>query len=92
MENMPPAEDPKERPIPTPALVTPTSRRKCSTTLRGRSAKLLTSGYNGGVIDLVVRLVAKVVVPLFFLGMAGSVVVIVVSFIEDLRELLGDEE
>ena len=43
-------------------------------------------------MDFVVRLVEKVVVPLFFLGMAGSVVVIVVSFVEDLRELLGDEE
>ena len=43
-------------------------------------------------MDLVIHLVAKIVVPLFFLGMAGSVVVIVVSFAEDLKELLGDEE
>jgi hypothetical protein len=43
-------------------------------------------------MDFVIRLVAKVVVPLFFLGMAGSAVVIVVSFAEDLKELLVDEE
>ena len=43
-------------------------------------------------MDLIIRGVAKIVVPLFFLGMAGSVVVIVVSFIEDLKELLGDED
>ena len=39
-----------------------------------------------------IHLVAKIVVPLFFLGIAGSAVVIVVSFAEDLKELLGDED
>ncbi len=48
--------------------------------------------YNSPSMDLVIRVVAKVVVPLFFLGMAGSLVVIVVSFVEDLRELIGDED
>ena len=43
-------------------------------------------------MDSIMRFVARVVVPLFFLGMAGSVVVIVVSFVEDLKELLGDED
>jgi hypothetical protein len=43
-------------------------------------------------MDLVIRLVAKVVVPLFFFGMAGSAVVIAVSFIDDLKELLEDED
>ncbi len=43
-------------------------------------------------MDLIIHGVAKIVVPLFFIGMAGSVVVIVVSFVEDLKELLGDEE
>lgn len=37
-------------------------------------------------------MIAKVVVPLFFLGMAGSAIVIAVSFIEDLKELLDDDE
>jgi hypothetical protein len=43
-------------------------------------------------IDFVIRGIAKIVVPLFFLGMAGSGVVIVVSFVEDLKELLEDED
>lgn len=43
-------------------------------------------------MDLVIRLIAKVVVPLFFLGMAGSCIVIAISFIEDLKELLEDED
>ena len=43
-------------------------------------------------MDLIIRGVAKAVVPLFFFGMAGSAVVIVVSFVEDLKELLGDED
>jgi hypothetical protein len=43
-------------------------------------------------MDLIIHLVAKIVVPLFFFGMAGSAVVIVVSFVEDLKELWGDEE
>jgi hypothetical protein len=43
-------------------------------------------------MDLIVHGVAKIVVPLFFLGMAGSAVVIVVSFVEDLKELLADKD
>lgn len=42
-------------------------------------------------MDLLIHLVAKIVVPLFFIGMAGSAVVIVVSFVEDLKELFEDE-
>ncbi len=44
------------------------------------------------VTDVLIHVVAKVVVPLFFLGMVGSVGVIAISFVEDLRELFGDEE
>lgn len=43
-------------------------------------------------MEILIRLVAKVVVPLFFVGMAGSALVIVISFVEDLKELLEDEE
>jgi hypothetical protein len=43
-------------------------------------------------MDSVIHVVTKIVVPLFFIGMAGSAVVIVVSFAEDLKELLGDED
>ena len=43
-------------------------------------------------MDPVIRLVAAVVVPLFFVGVAGSAVVVVVSFIEDMKELLEEDE
>jgi len=44
------------------------------------------------VMDSVIRVVAKILVPLFFFGLAGSAVVIVISFLEDLKELFGEEE
>ena len=43
-------------------------------------------------MDFVIHVVARIVVPLFFIGMAGSAIVIVVSFAEDMKELLGDED
>jgi hypothetical protein len=43
-------------------------------------------------MDVVIRVVAKVLVPLFFFGMAGAAVVVVISFLEDLKELFGEEE
>ena len=43
-------------------------------------------------MDFVIHIVARIIVPLFFLGMVGSVVVVVVSFVEDLKELVGDED
>jgi hypothetical protein len=43
-------------------------------------------------MDFVIRLVAKIVVPLFFLGMAGTVVVVAISFVGDLKELFADDE
>jgi hypothetical protein len=43
-------------------------------------------------MDLVIHFIARIVVPLFFVGMAGSAVVIVVSFAEDLKELFGDDD
>ncbi|WP_260705303.1 hypothetical protein [Edaphobacter flagellatus] len=48
--------------------------------------------YNSYCMDILIHLVAKLVVPLFFIGLAGSSVVIVVSFVEDLQELLEDED
>lgn len=43
-------------------------------------------------MDSIIRLAAKILVPLFFFGMAGAAVVVVISFIEDLRELFGEED
>lgn len=33
-----------------------------------------------------------VIVVMFFVGMAGSLVVVLISFVEDFRELFGDDE
>jgi len=43
-------------------------------------------------MEIVIHLVAKIVVPLLFIGMAGSAFVVVATFIEDLRDLLEDED
>ncbi len=43
-------------------------------------------------MDVVIHLVALVLVPLFFLGLAGSSIVVLISFVEDLKELFGGEE
>jgi hypothetical protein len=43
-------------------------------------------------MDFVIHVIARIVVPLFFLGMVGSAVVVVISFAEDLKELMGDED
>lgn len=46
--------------------------------------------YNFHVIPFA-RAVMSVMVWLFFIGVAGSLLVIVISFVEDLTELLGKE-
>lgn len=43
-------------------------------------------------MNFAVHFVARIVTPLFFIGMAGSAFVIIISFVEDLKELLGDED
>jgi hypothetical protein len=43
-------------------------------------------------MDLIIRVVAKILVPLFFLGLAGSSIVVLISFVEDIKELFGHEE
>jgi hypothetical protein len=43
-------------------------------------------------MDLIIHVVARILVPLFFIGMAGSAVVVVISFVEDLKELVGEED
>ncbi len=37
------------------------------------------------------HLLLEALVPLFFIGMAGSAVMIVVSFLEDVKELLEED-
>jgi nitric oxide synthase oxygenase domain/subunit len=41
-------------------------------------------------VDALIRIVADFFTFLFFLGLAGSAAVIVISFVEDLHELFGD--
>jgi hypothetical protein len=43
-------------------------------------------------MDPLIHIVSKVLVPLFFFGLVGSVVVVVFSLIGDLIELTGEEE
>jgi hypothetical protein len=43
-------------------------------------------------MDPIIRVIAKVLVPLFFFGLAGSAIVVLISFVEDLKELFGEEE
>ena len=38
------------------------------------------------------KLLIDVIVVLFFVGMAGSAVVVVISFVEDFRELFGEDD
>ena len=45
--------------------------------------------YNSHVIAFA-QTVMHILVVLFFLGLAGSAVIVVISFIEDLSELLGE--
>jgi hypothetical protein len=37
-------------------------------------------------------LLLKALIPLFFIGMVGSAIVIVVSFFEDMKELLQEDD
>lgn len=43
-------------------------------------------------MDFVIHLVARIVVPLFFVGLVGSAFVVLATFIEDLKDLLEDED
>lgn len=38
------------------------------------------------------KLLIDVIVVLFFVGMAGSAIVVVISFFEDFKELFGDDD
>ena len=43
-------------------------------------------------MDTLIHIVSRILVPLFFFGLAGSALVVLLSFIEDLTELIGEEE
>jgi hypothetical protein len=43
------------------------------------------------VVDSLARFAAHFLEALFFLGLAGSAIVVAISFIEDLHELVGKD-
>jgi hypothetical protein len=43
-------------------------------------------------MHLLGSLFINVIVTMFFVGLAGSAIVILISFVEDFRELLGSDE
>jgi hypothetical protein len=54
---------------------------------------LTLSGWPGGTIFIVSALIhfgMHLLTILFFIGLAGSAIVIIISFIEDLQELFGE--
>ncbi len=44
-----------------------------------------------GVVHPIALFAIHLVETVFFLGLAGSAVVVAISFVEDLHELLGDD-
>lgn len=43
-------------------------------------------------MDHLARLLATILVPLFFIGMAGSMLVVIVTVIRDLQEVFTSDE
>ena len=43
-------------------------------------------------MDHLIRLLAAVLVPLFFIGMAGSMLVVLVTVVRDLQEVFTSDE
>jgi hypothetical protein len=49
-------------------------------------------GYNRGAMNALVQILAKVLVPLFFIGMTGSLFVVIFTVIRDLRQVLSKKD
>ena len=49
-------------------------------------------GPNTGRMYAIGKVLIDMIVVLFFVGMAGSAVVVVISFVDDFRELFGPDE
>jgi hypothetical protein len=48
--------------------------------------------YNRHGMDALAHTLAKVLVPLFFIGMAGSLLVVVLTVVRDLRQVLSTKD
>jgi hypothetical protein len=64
------------------------SGNRCTQILKGGRAPIQW-GYNPRVTAFL-QFGMHVLTVLFFIGLAGASVVVVISFVEDLKELLGD--
>lgn len=42
------------------------------------------------MLDLVIRALSHVLIPMFLIGMAGSAVVVVITLVHDLHDFLSD--
>lgn len=47
-------------------------------------------GYNQRMLDLVVRALSHLLIPMFLFGMAGSAVVVAITLVNDLHDFLSD--
>jgi hypothetical protein len=43
-------------------------------------------------MDAIIRLLAAILVPLFFLGMVGSLLVVIVTVVRDLQEVVTTDD
>jgi hypothetical protein len=43
-------------------------------------------------MDALAQILAKILVPLFFIGMAGSLLVVIFTVVRDLRQVLSKED
>jgi hypothetical protein len=48
--------------------------------------------YNRGTMDTLAHLLSEILVPLFFVGMVGSILVVIFTIVRDLREALTTDE
>ena len=49
-------------------------------------------GYNRRAMDALLQILAKVLVPLFFIGMIGSLFVVVFTVVRDLRQVVSTKD
>ena len=47
--------------------------------------------YNHRVLDLLIRALSHLLVPMFLIGMAGSAVVVAITLAKDLHDFLSDD-
>ena len=49
-------------------------------------------GYNMRAMNALAQILAKILVPLFFIGMTGSLFVVIFTVIRDLRQVLSKKD